>query len=191
MSDDGLFLTANHVITGVPPNSRLLYCGSVPHKILNQPVEIKEVYSDKVKDIYIGQVDKSIGLPKLELSKEKVKIGQSVCLCGYPLAQIFLNPDKSINVINVRKYWQPTHVIDYYRFNEPDGRIYESFITQHTSLNGMSGGPVFGTDGLVYGIDVATFTRKIDHKNNPMTVHNGVAIEILYISEILKKHNIA
>ena len=65
-------------------------------------------------------------------------------------------------------------------------RHYQGFITQHTSLSGMSGGPVFDSKGDVYGMDVATLTRKIPEPDGGETiVPNGVAIGIDAIRELL------
>ncbi len=63
-------------------------------------------------------------------------------------------------------------------------------MTQDTSLNGMSGGPVFDADGIVYGVDVAMLTREIPQKDRvPISVHNGVVIENITIQDILEKIN--
>jgi S1-C subfamily serine protease len=50
----------------------------------------------------------------------------------------------------------------------------------------MSGGPVFDMKGRVYGMDVATLTRKIPEANGIETiVPNGVAIDVVTIKKIL------
>lgn len=183
VSDKGIFVTANHVISGVPQGSELLYAGNVPEKV-TQPVKIQEIYKDATKDVFVGKVTKP--LPKLELSEEKPKAGSSVCLCGYPMAQIKQNPDKSINVRNVRKYWQPTFVIDNLHMDK-DGRKIKGFIVQHTSLRGMSGGPTFNTKGEVYGIDVATMTRQIPEPGGiPTVVRNGAVMGVKQVIKALK-----
>lgn len=62
-----------------------------------------------------------------------------------------------------------------------------NFITQNTSLKGMSGGPVFDINGLVYGMDVRTWTRtiKISEKES-MSLRNGIAISVEELNEALK-----
>ena len=115
IDNKGHFLTAHHVISDVPKNSKMLYFGNVPDKLVT-PSIIKEVFSDPLRDIFLGKVDVGF-LNKVDFTYDKIEIGKTVCLCGYPLAQLSLNPDKSINVGNVRKYWQPTCVIDYITAN--------------------------------------------------------------------------
>ena len=184
----GYFLTAHHVITDVPPHSRLLYAGNIPgHAVV--PLEITEVHSDSSRDIFLGRVERD-ALPSVTLAVKNPRLGKSVCLSGYPLARLSLNPDGSINASNARMYWQPTFVIDYITA-ESGSRQHHGFITQHTSLRGMSGGPVFDPEGVVYGIDVATLTRKIpedpDHPEKVTVLRNGVVVGIEIIREILSR----
>ena len=187
IDDQGHFITAHHVTTDVPPNSTLLYLGNVPDNVIS-PVKIVEVFSDPVRDIFLGKVETG-GLPPVKLSFDKPKVGKNVCLCGYPLAQLIQNSDGSINVGNVRQYWQPTFIIDGITAST-NGKNYIGFMTQDTSLNGMSGGPVFDADGIVYGVDIAMLTREIPQKDRvPISVHNGVDIENITIQDILEKIN--
>ena len=188
IDNQGHFITAHHVTTDVPSNSTLLYLGNVPDKVI-APVKIIEIFSDPVRDIFLGKVE-SGSLPPVKLSFDKPKIGKTVCLCGYPLAQLFQNHDGSINVGNVRQYWQPTFIIDGITANN-NGKNYLGFMTQDTSLNGMSGGPVFDIEGIVYGVDVAMLNREIPQKDrSPISVHNGIVIENITIKDIYEKINI-
>jgi len=103
-------------------------------------------------------------------------------LCGYPLPRIKAINGK-FNLNNVRKYWQPTFVIDYY-----DLSGINTFTTQHPSLNGMSGGPVFGVEGKVYGMDIKTYIRKIDIPNNePHLIRNGVVVSLAELTKAFKQ----
>ncbi len=184
VNDKGLFVTAYHVATNTPTGARLLYPGNVPNKPLRQPVDIEEVYSDAVKDVFVGRVSQE-SLPALSFAAEKPRPGKSVCLSGYPLARLSRKPDGTIDVGGVRIYWQPTFVIDGIAA-QVDQREYQGFITQHTSLSGMSGGPVFDTEGLVYGMDVATFNRDILKRDGQkIPVSNGLVMGADTIQEIL------
>lgn len=184
IDDNGLFITAYHVINDIPAGAKLLYCGNVPHSII-RALEIESIRFDAKKDIFVGRVPKEYKLPKIKPAEDEPKVGQSLCLCGYPLAQLSQNKDGSINVNNVRKYWQPTFMIDGFQGNI-NGKLYKGFITQHTSLKGMSGGPIFGLDGQVYGMDVATMSRQIHDPSAPMTIANGIGLGINYIKENIK-----
>lgn len=184
INDIGHFMTANHVINDVPKGAEILFAGNVPHNII-QPVNISEKLINEERDLYFGKVEE-YALPPVKLYFGNTDIGTSVCLCGYPLAQLGQNPDGSINVNNVRQYWQPTFSIDGAHINH-NGKKYEGFITQDTSLRGMSGGPVFDTDGNVIGIDVATFTRQIKLQNGEnMPVNNGVVASLNSIQAIIE-----
>lgn len=188
IDDFGHFITAHHVTTDIPPNSTLLYLGNVPDHVIT-PVKIIKIFSDPERDIYLGKVEKG-GLTPVKLSFEKSKIGKNVCLCGYPLAQLLKDQNGSINVSNVRIYWQPTYIIDGITA-ENNGKKYSGFMTQHTSLNGMSGGPVFDLNGNVCGIDVAMLSREIPQSNRPaLQIDNGIVVENSTIIDIYKMINI-
>lgn len=186
INNDGYFITAQHVMADVPAGSKLLYVGNVPHHYLKIALEFEEIYSDASKDIFLGKVSDH-SLPGLKLSDKKAEPGKSICLCGYPLPKLSMNPDGSINVKNVRQYWQPTFVIDGIAANI-NKKQYMGFMTQHTSLRGMSGGPVFDTDGFAYGMDVASLTRRIPESDGKETiVPNGVAVDVATIKETLSE----
>jgi hypothetical protein len=91
----------------------------------------------------------------------------------------------------VRQYWQPTYIIDAVTIAD-NGKNYVGFMTQDISLNGMSGGPVFDTDGIVHGIDTAFVQREIPQKDKPaIQVFNGIALENASIADVYAKINVA
>ncbi len=183
ISPNGYFLTALHVINEAPLNSTFEYRGNIPDHIVNPPVAIQEIYRDPIRDIFLGKIDITDITP-VTFSLEKPKVGKSVCLCGYPLAQLSINPNGNVDVSAVRQYWQPTFIIDSITAID-QGRNYTGFMTQDTSLNGMSGSPVFDLDGIVYGIDAAFITREIPQKDqSTIKVYNGVVIDNTSISDI-------
>lgn len=64
-------------------------------------------------------------------------------------------------------------------------------MTQDISLNGMSGGPVFDTDGVVHGVDTAFVQREIPQKDKPaIQVFNGIALENASIADVFAKINV-
>jgi S1-C subfamily serine protease len=188
IDDRGHFLTALHVITDCPPNAVIEYRGNIPDHIQNPPERITEIFRDPVRDIFLGKINLANTSP-VAFILDRPKPGKAVCLCGYPLAQLSINPDGSLNVSAVRQYWQPTYVIDAVTVADM-GKNYIGFMTQDTSLNGMSGGPVFDTDGIVHGIDTAFLQREIPQKDKPaIQVFNGIALENASIPDVFARVN--
>lgn len=188
INDNGLFLTAHHVISDIPSGAKILYCWNIPEKIV-QPIEIEEVYSNPENDIFLWKVSSEYW-PWLEFDTWNLEIWSSVCLCGYPLSQISLNPDKTINVNNVRQYWQPTFKIDKAVFEWFNWRNYtDAFITQDTSLPWMSWWPIFNRNWKIIGMDVATMSRKISlDSSNTKIVDNWVGISISSILHFIESY---
>jgi S1-C subfamily serine protease len=190
IDDKGHFLTALHVITEAPVNSVFQYRGNIPDHIVNPPVVITEIYRDSIRVIFLGKINIANTTP-VAIVLDRPKAGKSICLCGYPLAQLSINPDGSINVSAVRQYWQPTCIIDAVTVAD-NGKNYIGFMTQDISLNGMSGGPVFDIDGIVHGIDTAFVQREIPQKDKPaIQVFNGIALENASIVDVYAKIDIA
>jgi S1-C subfamily serine protease len=188
IDDRGHFLTALHVITDCPLNAVIEYRGNIPDHIQNPPERITEIFRDPVRDIFLGKINLANTSP-VAFILDRPKPGKAVCLCGYPLAQLSINPDGSLNVSAVRQYWQPTYVIDAVTVADM-GKNYIGFMTQDTSLNGMSGGPVFDTDGIVHGIDTAFLQREIPQKDKPaIQVFNGIALENASIPDVFARVN--
>ncbi len=188
ISNEGHFLTALHVITEAPANASFEYRGNIPDHIINPAEKVTELYRDPVRDIFLGKFNLKGTVP-VKAAFDKPKPGKSICLCGYPLAQLFVNPDGGINVGSVRQYWQPTFIIDTLTVTD-GGKNYVGFLTQDISLNGMSGGPVFDFEGIVHGIDTAFLQREIPQKDKPaIQVFNGIALENASIKDVYGKIN--
>ena len=186
ISSTGYFITAEHVINGIPKGAQIIYGGNIPDSVLPQPLTIQEIFRDAESDIFIGQINIQ-NQPYFTISEECPRIGTSICLCGYPLAQMSSHQDGIIDVNAVRKYYQPTFVIDYFT-SVDEGRTHDGFMTQHTSLNGMSGGPVFGVDGQALGMDVATFGRQILIPNGlQMMINNGIVQGVSSLRQAIQK----
>jgi len=191
IDNQGHFLTANHVIKALPEGGKLAYLGNIPNSNFKskKPIEIKIIAQDETSDLALGKIDHET-LPPLPLASEQAKIGQSIALCGYPLPHIKANPvtnngttvGVNIDVTQVRQYWQPTMKMDRIRKNSFYQKPFDSFITQHPSLPGMSGGPIFDLQGRVVGVNTANATRQIHRSTTPLQVENGIGIELFMIS---------
>jgi hypothetical protein len=182
----GLFLTAEHIMAAVPPGSTMYYYGKAPDEVCEPAVDIEHVASDPAQDLYLGRISRDY-LQPVEVSNEAVRPGDSVCLCGYPMAVLSISPQGSL-VGNVRRYWQPTFVIDATRA-VIDGRTYDGYIVQHSCLAGMSGGPVFDMEGKVRGMAAANLTRTIPEPGgSPTIVRNGIVSDAEHMRRFLEEH---
>ena len=184
VDERGLFLTADHIMAAVPTGSTMYYYGKAPDEICEPAVEIQEVARDPAHDLYLGRVPREY-LPPVEISDQAVRPGDSVCLSGYPMAMLTISPQGAL-VGNVRRYWQPTFVIDATRA-VIDGRTYDGYIVQDPCLSGMSGGPVFDMEGTVRGMAAANLTRTIPELGeSPTIVRNGIVSAAEHILRFLE-----
>ena len=184
VDESGLFLTADHIMTAVPPGSTMYYYGKAPDEICEPAVEIERLASDPAQDLYLGRVARDY-LPPVEISNQAIRPGDSVCLSGYPMAVLAVSREGAL-VGNVRRYWQPTFVIDATQA-VIDGRTYDGYIVQDPCLSGMSGGPVFDTEGKVRGMAAANLTRTIPEPGaSPTIVRNGIVSDAAHIRRFLE-----
>src|SRR3954464_1032481 len=110
VDDDGLFVTGDHIMNCAPDGATYYYCGNLPDELIQPPLEIERIASDPGRDLYLGRIGRN-HRQAVELSSEAVRPGDPVCLSGYPMAEVSVNADGGF-VANVRRYWQPTFVID-------------------------------------------------------------------------------
>jgi S1-C subfamily serine protease len=183
VDDSGLFVTADHIVTNAPAGSTMYYYGKVPDQVCQPAVEIERIASDPARDLYLGRVARDY-LQPIELSNEAVRTGDSVCISGYPMAVLATNSRGGF-VGNVRRYWQPTFVIDTSHAainNSPR----DAYIVEHACLRGMTGGPVFDMEGKVRGMAVANHTRTIpEPEREPIVISNGIVIDAAIIQRFI------
>lgn len=204
IDDEGHFLTANHVVEALPPGSNLSYLGNIPNSTFKskKPQPILLLAQDKRTDLALGKIEHE-RLAPLEFADQEAMIGQSIALCGYPLPNISATKVRNdqnqvgvkIDVSQVRQYWQPTMKMDRIKKNTFFNKPFDSLITQHPSLAGMSGGPIFDLDGKVIGVNTANSTRQIKRSTTPLQVENGIGIELsevkAFVNSVLKKSEVA
>jgi S1-C subfamily serine protease len=182
----GAFLTLDHIMNCAPAGSMYYYYGQVPDRLCQPAVEIERVASDPARDLYLGRIQRDFLRP-VEFSTEAVRPGDSVCLAGYPMAVLSINAQGGF-IGNVRRYWQPTFVIDATRAVMQD-RAYDGYIVGHACFSGMSGGPAFDVDGKVRGMAVGTLTRTMPELDgDPTVVKNGIILDVAQIRAFIDQH---
>ncbi len=156
---------------------------------------IKEITRNDDLDILVGKID--IKSPSCFcISKKKADIGKSVCLSGYPLAQIQNNPQGGLELGGVRRYFQPSFILDNAIVNCDNGfgriRKHDGYCVRDLGLYGMSGGPVFDIRGAVVGMQgsVTQPRTSVGGSGGSISVQNAVIIRSGLISEFLKKNRI-
>ena len=87
----GVFVTVSHVFDNAPPNSEFKFGGRIPSEVRNPPIAIEEIARDDHHDVYIGRIRLKETL-FLRLSRSLVPVGRSVCISGYPMAQVRWTP---------------------------------------------------------------------------------------------------
>jgi len=186
VDDSGLFVTVDHIMNCAPAGSTYYYYGNVPDQLSQPAVEIEHVASDPARDLYLGRVRRDY-LQAVKLSHETVRPGDYVCLSGYPMAVLSINTQGGF-VSNVRRYWQPTFIIDATQAMV-SGRAFDGYIVDHPCFSGMSGGPVFDVEGKVRGMAVASLTRTIPElEGDPTVVRNGIVLDVEHIRAFIEKH---
>jgi S1-C subfamily serine protease len=181
---DGLFLTSDHVMASPPAGSTAYYYGRTPDEVCDPAVELEHVWSDPSRDLYLGRVARA-DVPPAELADERIRPGDLVCLSGYPMAGLAISPEGRL-VGSVRRHWQPTFAVDAAEV-VIQGRTYSGYIVEHPCYPGMSGAPVFDTEGRVRGLVGANLTRTIPPLPDelPTVVSNGIVIDAEHIRAFL------
>jgi S1-C subfamily serine protease len=186
VDDNGLFVTGDHIMNCAPAGAEYYYFGNLPDELIQPPLEIERVASDPGRDLYLGRVRRN-HLRAVELSSEAVRPGDAVCLSGYPMAEVSVNAEGGF-VANVRRYWQPTFVIDATQA-VVGHRVYDGYIVGHPCFSGMSGGPVFDVEGKVRGMAAATVTRtEPELEGDPTVVKNGIVLDREHIRAFIEQN---
>jgi S1-C subfamily serine protease len=195
INKDGVFVTTAHLFDSVTPQIEYLYCGLLPDNLQNPPMQIREIARDNAADIYVGRIDLQ-NTNFLKFTDARPEVGKTVCIAGYPLPNITLNNQGGFDLGGVRRYFQPSFILD--KAHAPTvnswgvARRHTGFAIRDFGLFGMSGGPVVDINGHVLGMQ-ASITDPRDSTNGirTITVQNAVAIENSRIIELLQENNIA
>ena len=195
INSKGYFVSVAHVFDNMTTNTKFQYIGKLPEHLQKPRLEIKEVAKNDDYDIFIGKIE--INSPKyFYLAKNVPKIGRSVCISGYPLAQIAPNNRGGLELGGVRRYFQPTFVLDKIVISSHGSagitKKHDGFLVRDVGLFGMSGGPVFDVDGTVVGMQASVTKPRISTHSSGRTisVENAVVIRSSLVLDFLKKNHI-
>jgi S1-C subfamily serine protease len=180
----GTFVTVAHVLDGASPVAQFQYRGRSPDHFENPLLPITCLARDDEKDILIGHVDAQL-THGLDLLEAPVSNGTSVCVAGYPLAQLTMQAG-ALDVGKVRRYFQNAMVVD--RCSLPVWtRRHDGFMMTEFSLFGMSGGPVVTRDGTVVGMQASITDPRVSEGagGRRITIENAVAIGSEHIHVLL------
>jgi len=189
----GGFVTTAHIFDNPPANTKFIYPGLLPDQVINPQPEIQEITRDNANDIYVGQIKRKT--PKyLRLSAKLSPVGRTVCIGGYPMPVITVNPQGGFDLGQVRRYYQPSFILDRATCNNVSqgiARTHEGYFIRDMGLFGMSGGPVFDTSGTVIGMQGSvTNPRESSNGTDKIVVRNAVVIRSDLILRLLKSQGV-
>ena len=195
INSEGYFISVAHIFDNPKTSTKFLYAGRLSDEVQNPQLELKEIVRNDEYDIFVGNI--KIKSPKYFYLEKKVPdIGMSVCISGYPLAEITNNTQGGLELGGVRRYFQPSFVLDRAVLNSDNGvgriRKHDGFLVRDVGLFGMSGGPVFDVGGTAVGMQGSVTKPRISKNaaGRSISVENAVAIRSNLILNLLKKNNI-
>lgn len=195
INSNGYFISVAHVFDGAGQNTKFLFMGRLPGQLQNPRLEIREIARNDELDIFLGKIE--VKSPTyFNLSSQTPEEGRSVCVGGYPLAQISKNLQGGLELGGVRRYFQPSFVLDKAVVNADNGqghiRKHDGFLVRDVGLFGMSGGPVFNLGGVIVGMQGSVTSPRVSQNSSGRTisVENAQAIRSKLIIDLLKSNKI-
>jgi S1-C subfamily serine protease len=193
INNEGHFVTVAHIFDGSNEETKYIFAGLLPDQIENPQLVVTEVARDDQHDIYLGKIDKQT--EAIPFFKELVPVGKTVCIGGYPLAELKSNAGGGLDASGVRRYFQPSFVLDHGRSTTTNEagltRLHDGFLMRDAGLFGMSGGPVFDTEGRVVGVQAAVTKPRVSQSGTrTISVENAIAIRSNKIAEFITSQGV-
>lgn len=192
INSEGYFVSVAHVFDNPGQNISFSFLGHLPDYVENPQYIIREIARDDNADIFIGKIDKP-NTDFIKLNGKETGEGMSICISGYPLANISVTQQGEIQLGGVRRYFQPSFILDKINMNSLSNgitRLHEGFLVRDVGLFGMSGGPVFDRSGKLVGMQGSVASRTSTNGTVTITVDNAMVIKSRKIKELLKANNI-
>ncbi len=194
INSKGYFVSVSHIFDNQSSQTSFKYLGKLPEEVQPRLI-INEIARDDEHDVFIGKIDTN-NSKYFYLDKKTPEIGKSVCISGYPLAVITSNERGGLSLGGVRRYFQPTFVLDMGRAsstsNTGQTRVHDGFLVRDFGLFGMSGGPVFDANGVVVGIQASVTQPRVSSGGGgrTITVENALVVRNDFILTLLNRNKI-
>jgi hypothetical protein len=185
LDDQGRFATCAHLFDNTPPGATFEYFGHLPEQLQVPPIRVEELAHNDEGDVVIGRLKMPNPTSYLPMARGMPEVGQQVCIFGYPLAVLSTNARGGPDFSQVRRYPQPSFVLDTANI-QVGMRIHRGFWIRDSGLCGMSGGPVVDEAGTVVGMQAAIISRKTKIGDHDVVVHNAVAIATEHVRALYK-----
>lgn len=173
----------------------------------------ENIIYDRMADLAIVKLVNAIRLNENEYptfyksEEENLPVGRSLCRVGFPFHEIKSTFDPSTNrfileegTLPIPRFANDGILTRGAKLTDISGRKALFIETSTPGLRGQSGGPIFDTDGRIWGIQSSTrhlalgFSPKIQINNKEITEHQfiniGVGVHTNTVIEFLEKNNV-
>ena len=181
----------------------------------NPTARVEVVHIDPLADIALVKLASFNGntypcFPRFHKRGSNPSPGQSLCRLGFPFHSIEATFDESTGLFDMKNFTLPPmfpndgiHTRIQLFSNQGRTRVAKMIETSTPGLKGQSGGPLFDTDGNIWGVQVKTshldlgFKPTIEENGKAITIeerqmmHVGLAAHVDHIIDLFEKYSVA